>query len=383
MSARLALTYVALFVLMGLHLPFWPVWLADRGMDPDRIGILLGVAMWARLVAPWVGARADRGVGGPMLVRLLALALFAVLVAFSWADGFVPLLVLSAGLGLAFAPIVPLVDGIALTASAAGRLDYGRVRLWGSAAFIVAAVGGGTALEGRDPSLVLVALQVSALALALASLSLRTPERVEASTEGVSIRRVLRRPGMGTFLLAVAFLQAGHAVLYGFGTEHWLAIGIAESTIGWLWAVGVIAEVVLFAFGERVLARVGPAGLLILAGLGGAVRWSALAELESVGVLFAVQVLHAASFAAMHLGAMAWIRRELPPREIHRATALYVAVAGGLALGLGMPLAGALFDRLRGSAYHAMSVLALVGLGWAWRLSRSTRAPRPAGPSAA
>jgi len=381
-KTRLALTYVALFVLMGLHLPFWPVWLADRGMDADRIGILLGVTMWARLVAPWVGARADRGDGGATIVRALAVGLLVVLVAFSWADGFVGLFLLSAALGLAFAPIIPLVDGIALTAASAGRLDYGRVRLWGSAAFIVAAVGGGIALEGRDPSLVLRALQGAALALALAAMSLRAPARVETHAVTVSIAQVVRRPGMGTFLLAVAFLQASHAVLYGFGTEHWLAIGIEASTIGWLWATGVVAEVILFAFGERVVARIGPAGLLMIAGVGGVLRWSALAEIESVGVLFVVQVLHAASFAAMHLGAMSWIRHELGPREIHRATALYVAIAGGLALGIGMPLAGVLFDRLRGSAYHAMSMAAALGLAFAWSLSRSTRARRSAAPSA-
>ncbi len=376
MKTKLAIAYVALFFMMGIHLPFWPVWLADRGMDPDRIGWLLGVSMWARLVAPVVGAWADRRGHGPQLTLVLAVALFGSLVAFSWADGFVALFLLSAVLGLAFAPIMPLIDGIVLSASSRGELDYGRVRLWGSASFIAATIAGGLVLEGRSPTLVLLTLQIAAIGLIGATgglRSLRAPP-MDATTQ-VAVLDVVRRPGVPTFLAAVACMQTGHAVLYGFGSEDWIAAGIGEATIGWLWAIGVIAEVALFAFGERVVARIGATGLLVLAAVGGMLRWTGLAEVHAVVPLFALQILHAASFGAMHFGAMTWIRRSLPAAEIHRATALYVAVAGGLALGLGMPLAGVLYERWHGGAYHAMSLFAAAGLLLALRL-RSLEADR-------
>ena len=166
-------------------------------------------------------------------------------------------------------------------------------------------------------------------------------------------------------------------MLYGFGSEDWLGAGISESTIGRLWAIGVIAEIVLFVYGERVLARIGPAGLLACAGIGGIVRWSFLAEVHAVGPLFALQILHAASFAAMHLGAMSWIRRTFSGAELHRATALYVAVAGGLALGIGMPLAGVLYERWQGAAYHAMTLFAAAGTWFAFRLRAQNQVDTP------
>lgn len=368
MKARLAIAYVALFFMMGIHLPYWPVWLADQGMDADRVGVLLGAGMWARLFTPVVGAWADRHGHGPQLALALAIGVLASLGAFTWADGFVGLFVWSLLLGLAFAPIMPLVDGLALTAAARNELDYGRVRLWGSASFILATIAGGLVLEGRSSALVLVTLQIAAVALVAATAGLWTARAPRTSDATVAIRDVVRRPGMLTFLGAVACLQAGHAVLYGFGSEDWLSFGIDESTIGWLWAIGVIAEVVLFAFGERVVARIGAPGLLVIAGLGGMLRWTTLAEVHAIGPLFALQILHAISFAAMHLGAMSWIRRSLSGAELHRATGLYVAVAGGLALGLGMPLAGVLYERWHGSAYHAMTFFAAAGTWFALRL---------------
>jgi PPP family 3-phenylpropionic acid transporter len=304
----------------------------------------------------------------------------ASLAAFSLATGFGALFVLSLLLGLAFAPIMPLLDGLALSSAARGELDYGRVRLWGSASFIAATIGGGLVLEGRSSDLVLFSLQITSLALVGATALLPSPARSEhVHVRDVAVREVLRRPRMPTFLAAVACLQAGHAVLYAFGSKDWLAAGIGEATIGWLWAIGVVAEVVLFAFGERVIARIGASGLLLAAGIGGILRWTALAEVHAVGPLFALQILHAASFAAMHLGAMAWIRRALAGAELHRATALYVAVAGGLALGVGMPLAGVLYERFEGTAYHAMTIFAAAGTWFAWRLRADERQSSAAG----
>jgi MFS transporter, PPP family, 3-phenylpropionic acid transporter len=372
-APRLALVYVALFSMMGIQLPYWPVWLADRGMGAEQIGVLLGVFTWARLAAPWAGSWADRRGRGGHLACALAGATLACFAGFVWADGFAPLLLLSAALGLALAPILPLADGIAVSAAAAGRIDYGRVRLWGSVAFVLASGVGGLVLQRTSPDLVLTALLITSVALLAATAWLAPAGRkspVSASAPAASLGAILRWPRFLTFLAAGACMQGAHAVLYGFGTRHWQAIGITESTIGWLWAWGVIAEVVLFAVGQRMVARFSPPGMLALAALGGIVRWPLLAWVESVEVVVLVQTLHAATFAAAHMGAMSWIRDSIGREGVQRATALYTAVCSGASLGLGMPLAGVLFDRFAGGAYLAMAATSTLGLFFALRLRR-------------
>jgi len=375
-ARRLAVAYTALFLVAGIHLPYWPVWLAHRGVGPQEMGVLLGLGNWARLTTPWIGAWADRTGRGPQVLVVVAIAVLVTLLAFQLAHGFALLVILSVILGLAYAPIIPLLDGMAIAATAAGRMDYGRVRLWGSVSFIAASVIGGRVLEGRDPSLVLYALQAAAVLLVLATIFLRrmpTMPRVEESSpvaDPVNWSGVLRRPRFATFLVCVAFLQAGHAVLYGFGTKHWIANGVAESTIGWFWGVGVFTEILLFAWSAKVIAKIGAPGLLVVAGLGAVVRWTTLGMTTDVAATFAIQTLHALSFGAMHLGAMSWIRENIAGPAVHRATSLYVAVAAGMALGIGMPLAGVLFEDFHGDAYYAMSAFAAIGTVFAWRLVR-------------
>ena len=375
-ARRLVLVYIALFGALGIQLPYWPVWLAHRGMEPDQIGLLLGIPTWARLAAPWAGSWADRrGRAGRLATGLAAVAL-ASYAAFALVDGFVPMLLLSAALGLALAPISPLVDGLAINAAAAGRLDYGRVRVWGSGAFVIASSLGGMALQGRSPDLVLDALLIASAGLVAVTWWLpRTSTSVLVpAIAPASAGAVLERPRLRAFLGAVAFMQGSHAVLYGFGTRHWQEIGLGESAIGWLWSWGVIVEVMLFAVGRRLVDRVGPAGMLIAAGVGGLVRWPLLAWVESLWVIAAVQTLHAATFAAMHLGAMSWIRDSIPAASMQRTTALYVAIGSGVALGTGMALAGVLYERWAGDAYLAMAVSSALGLACALRLGGRARA---------
>src|SRR3546814_10848843 len=99
--------------------------------------------------------------------------------------------------------------------------------------------------------------------------------------------------------------------------------------IGLLWAEGVIAEVLLFACGAKVVQRLGPARMLLLGALAGVVRWTLLAASTDLAVLFAAQALHAFTFGAAHLGAIAFIARAAPAGLSATAQTLYTTLAMG------------------------------------------------------
>src|SRR5262249_54587738 len=54
---RLAVFYAALFVALGVQLPFLPVWLAASGLDADAIGVTLAIPMVVRVFAIPVASR--------------------------------------------------------------------------------------------------------------------------------------------------------------------------------------------------------------------------------------------------------------------------------------------------------------------------------------
>jgi len=176
--------------------------------------------------------------------------------------------------------------------------------------------------------------------------------------------------------VASALIQSSHAAYYGFSALHWRASGIGATTIAVLWTEGVVAEILFFALSRRLAGRLRPGSLLVLAGLLGTLRWSVTALSTDLAALAAVQLLHAATFAATHLAAMHTITRATPARLAASMQSLYSALAGGLAMGGTMLLAGTLYESDPGLAFLAMAglTLAAVALTLAAGLLRQPRA---------
>src|SRR6266568_3220542 len=151
-TARLGAFYAASFLVVGIQLPFWPVWLAGRGLDPQQIAFVFAAAIWAKVIAtPALGALADRLGRRRAVMIALAAAACAAYAALWPVAGWWPLLALNIIAGVAQSALMPLGDSITLAAVREDGLDYGRIRVWGSVSFILAAVGSGVLLAISSP----------------------------------------------------------------------------------------------------------------------------------------------------------------------------------------------------------------------------------------
>lgn len=373
LKTRLAAHYAGLFMPVGIMLPFWPVFLSGRGLSEWEIGVALAAGSVSKLVVnPIVGSLVDRlGRRRAVMIALSFLSLLA-FACFYLADGFLPILVLSAVASGLFTAQMPLAENLSLFMATRRKFDYGRVRLWGSLSFILAALGGGWILTGRDSEIVLHASLACLFLMALISLGLPEMKITKRAKDGSEsgLLSLLADKRFLLFLCCAGSLQASHMVYYGFSTLHWRAAGIDEGTIGVLWSLGVVAEIILFSQGNRVLGRLGPTGLLLLAGGGGVVRWTVLAFTTWEPALYGAQILHALTFGAMHLGAMHYLSRNIPLAVSARAQGLYSSFVTGIAQGAGMLAAGPLYHALNGSAFLTMALLSGLGLLGARLLAR-------------
>ncbi len=373
-AVRLALFYAAAFFLVGISLPFWPVWLTGRGLSAGEIGLVLAVAQCVKVVVnPLAGLIADRSDRRrAVMIGLAAINLGGFLL-FVPARGWWPLLLINALTTAAASALLPLGETLALGIAYAHRLDYGRIRLWGSVSFIVAALAAG-AVVGAGSSEIILGLLIGAAALnLLACLQLPAPVAAPSRLVRTDWRRLLFDRRQILFLLAATAIQASHSVYYGFGTLHWRALGYSTRTIGLLWAEGVIAEIVLFATGATLLARLGPARLLVLAGAAGVLRWSLMAGAASLPLLLFAQALHALTFGAAHLGAMHFMARSLPAEWSATGQSLYAAIVSGIGFGLVMAASGELYGAFGAGSYLVMAALAGFGVVAGLALGRSWR----------
>lgn len=383
LATRLSLYYAASFLIVGVKAPFWPVWLAGRGLGAREIAVVFAAGIWVNVIAtPAIGALADRI--GRRRAMMIALAVIAVLgYASLWnVYGFWTLLGLVLVAGIGQSALMPLGDSIALAAVRHQGIDYGRVRVWGSVTFIVAAVASGAVLArplsaGLSGNAVLVMVLAGSLVLVAACVAIPTaPRDGQGPTRWRALGALARDRRFWRFVAVAAALQSSHQVYYGFGTIYWRSLGFSDAVIGLLWAEGVIAEIVLFWQGSRLLARLGPLGLIATGAAAGVLRWSLMAVLPGLFPAFILQLLHALTFGATHLGAMNHLSRTVPPGAAASAQALYSGASAGIGSGLVMLGAGALYAAYGGLAYLFMALLSAVGLLGVVLLARSA-AQRP------
>lgn len=354
---------------------YWPVWLADRGLGAVEIGALLTVSQWIKVPGTLAtGQLANRAIGSVPLMMALALAASIVMALFSQATGFWPLLVLMAGFGLVWPSILPLSDALTLTAANRHGFDYGRIRLWGSVSYMAAAVIIGWLVRQYGAQAIYVFVLCGCVASFVATLALpREPVAARQADPPGGLRAVLGNRIFVVFMVVAGGAQLSHAVFYGFATIAWRGLGIDDSTIGLLWAEGVVAEILLFVLAGRIFARIGVVGMLLLGALGGILRWPLMALVDQVALFAVLQLLHAFTFGAAHLGAMQFMARAIPAPMLASAQSLYYALPMGVGMGLATLLAGYLFSRIGVDAYWAMGVLSLISFGAAIALGRIWR----------
>ena len=373
-AVRLGLLYGAILLAAGWHMPLFPVWLAARGLDPAAIGIVLAASQLVRIVAMPAGTRlADRHGSLVGAITVATLASVAALAILANVGGFAAILAAVIVLGLVSAPIMPLTDAYALKGLALRRRSYGPVRLWGSITFIAANLSGGLLLGLLAPShLIWLIFAGHCAVLAAAFLLVPQPRDEPAPQRAAARHGHLRQPAFLAIAAASSLIQASHAVFYGFATLDWTAKGYSGPTIGVLWALGVAAEIVLFAYAERIT-KIGPVALIAIGAVGAMLRWGATALDPPLALLAPLQMLHAFSFGATHLGTMLYLGQHAP--EGSRATAQGdVATANSVMMAAASAITGVMYAASGSLAYVTMAAMALVGAGFAAAAARLTRA---------
>ena len=359
-ATRLALFYAALFVGFGIHQPFFPVWLRAKGLTDGEVSLVLASALMVRLVAtPLITTLADRAGVLSTAVVICAAATTVAYTGVGLASGVALILLAVLVAHFVWAPMMPLADAYGLAGVAKRSLDYGRIRVWGSVAFMGANIAGGVLLTMLAPTSIVWMLCLSFVPLLLASMGL-VKDRREPSAgpkgPGYFNRRFV------LVMIAAAILQSSHAVYYTFSSIHWKEhLGYSAATVGLLWAVAVAAEIIVFWVAGRFTRGWRPTSYLIIGAASSIVRWGVMAVDPPLAILAPLQVLHGGGFGLVHLGTMAYLADRLPPhaRASGQGT---VSIAMGATMAGATLLSGYFYARVGAGAYFAMALLCLGGL---------------------
>jgi len=368
-ARRLSFFYGTLFGLLGTHLPFFPVWLRAIGLDASWIGIIIAVPAVTRFtVLPVVTSFAERrhALRGALRLTAFAAALgFAVV-----GSQHRPILVFLVYVATCclWTPMVPLTDAYALRGVMRYGLDYGRLRLWGSAAFVAGALVCGLLVDviaASELIWIIVGLAVLGAAASLALQPLDNPRAGAATVHGESA--ALRPLGFLATIVAAALIQGSHAAYYTFASITWQAQGLSGLTIAGLWTLGVLAEILVFAASPRF--TLPTVMMVVIGGLSAAARWFVTAQEPPLALLAAVQLAHGLSFGLTQVGTMGLLVRQVPAHAMARGQGYYAACSGIVASSTSV-VSGIVYAHYGQRVYYVMAAMAASGAVLMWSARR-------------
>lgn len=345
---RLSGFYLFYFALLGALLPYWTLYLKSLSLDAATIGWLMGILHVSRVLAPnlwgWLADISGRRV---MIVRLGALASWLCFLMIFWQQDALGVALVMAAFSFFWNAVLPQFEVITLGYLGENQSRYSRIRLWGSVGFILAVVTIGTLLDSVGiealPLVVLglmVLIWLNTLLIDPASDDLTNPGGQKGG-----VLPILRQPQVVVFFIICFLVQLGHGPYYTFYSVLLDSLGYSRGEIGLLWALGVAAEVLLFALMPRILEQYSLRSILVFSLVLCVLRWGLVAGLpEHLGWMLFAQCLHAATFGSIHAVGIALVQHYFTPSTQGRGQALFSSVGFGAGGALGAVLAGQLWS---------------------------------------
>jgi len=353
---------------------------ADRGFSPVQIGVLMACFQLSRIVGPYLwGWLSDVTHTRVKLLRLAAVASLLAFLAVPGVHSYGGMMAMMIGLNLITSAMSPLGDALTIsTLRRHGAFDhrYGRVRMFGSVGFIAAVLLGGALFEHFGmPAFPWLASAMLAL-FAVVVFGLRDAEDEGPRVKPPPALPLLRRPDVAWFLASAFLMMFAHAALYVFYSLYLEQLGYSKIAIGVMWTIGVVAEIVFFFYQGRLFGalalRTILAGTFVLA----AVRFGVTGYFAQYAWLMAaVQILHAATFAAHHSASLKRLQRWFAGPLQGRGQALYTGISYGLGGTLGGLVMGWTWKTL--APMHTFGLAALAAALGAGCAAMSFRDERP------
>jgi len=344
-------------------LPILSLYYDSRGLSGEQIGILASLPPLLTLFGAslWGGLADATG----LHTRLLTFAMVGVSIASAgilWSTTFPALMLTVFVFSILFAPLFPLSDNAILRLLRSETQRYGRIRLWGSIGWGIAAPLIGAVMEWGGLDWGFYGFIV--LMLVGAAVSIRLPQASARSGQYRKNLTALIRNRRWLLFLAVIFTGGiGLSVVDNYLFLYLNSMHASSIIMGLALTFAVLSEIVVFYFVDRILDRFGVSHVLMAALLLYVVRLMVLSLVQVPWVVLLLQLLHGPTYALMWSAGVAHAKESAPAGLEATAQGQLSSAYGGLGAVAGALIGGYLYEHIGAHLmYRTTGFLILGGL---------------------
>lgn len=362
---RLSGFYFLFFLTIGAFMPYWSLYLKSIGMSAEAIGILSAIVVVTKIFSSfiwgWIVDHTGKRIQVIRWTSFFSLLSFTLLIFY---QDFWSLFIILFIFSIFWSAALPLIEAVTLSHLGEKSDNYTVVRIWGSISFIIAVLALGQFFDQQPIHYLVPVILITMFLVWIHSLSLTEISVPHNDSNGTSFISILLKPQVMALMLVCFLVQAGHGPYYTFFSIYLEDHHYSNSFIGIAWALGVLAEVLVYVFMHKVIGRFGLHKLMLLVLVLATIRWLLIAFfVDNVFILLLSQCLHAATFGVYHAVAIQYIHREFKGKHQGRGQALYSSLSFGAGLALGSLVSGYLWDYVGSmQTFIFAAILSAVGV---------------------
>ncbi len=349
--------YFLYFGVLGIYLPYFNLYLHQLDFSGTEIGIISALrSLCLVLFSVLWSLAADRYDARRAVYRLCLFAAAAIWPLYFGTDDFAGMAAVTLLYGIFFSPIISFMEAFTLEGLGAAKGTYGRIRLWGTVAFILSVTSLGPVIDRTGIRVILWLIFAGGLLQSVSALAIPRVA-VDRDSPFAGSARFLRKPETLGYLGAAFLMLVSHGTFYGFFSIHLEGLGFDGAFIGFTWALAPLSEILVMVYSDRIFRRFSVANVLRFAFGIAALRWLILFLTANPAVVLASQIFHAATYGAFHIAGLLYMDRMAPNRSKTLAQSVNGALTYGLGMMVGLFLNGFLYERIGPFALFGFSSL--------------------------
>jgi PPP family 3-phenylpropionic acid transporter len=336
--------YFLYFGVMGVFLPYFNLYCYHLKFSGVQIGVLSAIRSIALVLFPLVwGGLADRfHIRRPIYIfcSFISTAIWAF---YLYTTDFWEMLFITVFYGIFYSPIISFLEAFTMDVLGTKKKSYGRMRGWGSIAFIMTVLLLGRVIDIYSIEIIIILIFFGSLAQAL--ISIKIPDiQIKKQTSFSSNAKVLLKRPVIVFLFCAFLMLVSHGTYYGFYSIHLENLGYGKTFIGISWAFASIAEIIVMINSDIIFRRFSTDNVLFFSFMVAVFRWMALFVATSPAFILFLQILHAVTYGTFHVSSILYIDSLTPDEGKTLGQAVNNAVTYGLGLMVGFFINGYLFE---------------------------------------
>jgi len=297
------------------------------------------------LMPPLWGILADRYKNRRPIYILCNLVSSGIWIFFFFITDFFTILVVFVFYSIFYAPVISFLEAFTMDVLGREKKSYGRIRAWGSIAFIIVVISIGKIIDIFSIRIIIFLIFSGSVLLSI--FSIKIPVLIYTREEtGIHKAKTLLNLKVIFFLICAFLMLVSHGTYYGFFSIHLENLGYNKTFIGIAWALASVSEVITMLNSDRIFKRFSMEMVLGFTFFAASIRWFALFMTTSGSFILVLQLLHAVTYGAFHVASILYIDSLMPDDTKTMGQAVNNAVTYGLGLMIGFFVNGYLFEKV-------------------------------------